>query len=150
LRARCRGATLIVTMKIFVRRQMSVALRNEPGQLARVCQLLADNLINIDAIHVLDNVEQGMIRLLTSNATLSRSVLEKNGFYVLEAELLEVEVANEPGALAQVTTRLAAAGVNIDYAYGTESPSGDSMRVCFKVADALAAGRLLRDADASA
>jgi hypothetical protein len=136
-------------MKLFVRRQMSVALRNEPGQLARICQLLGDHMINIDAIHVLDNVEQGMVRLLTSNASLTRSVLEAHGFYLLEAEVLEVELSNEPGALQRVARRLADAGINIDYAYGTESAVGASMRVCFKVADALQAARLLRTAGTS-
>lgn len=133
-------------MKLFVRRQISVALRNEPGQLARICELLAENMINIDAIHVLDTVEQGMVRLLTSNAQLARTVLERAGFYVLEAELLEVEVRHEPGALQLVASRLAAAGINIDYAYGTESAASESMRVCFKVGDALAAARVLRAA----
>lgn len=137
-------------MKLFVRRQISVALRNEPGQLAAICELLARNLVNIDAIHVLDTVEQGMVRLLTSNAQLARGMLERAGFHVVEADLLEVELSNQPGALQAVAHQLAKGGVNIDYAYGTESPGKDRMRVCFKVADALAAGRLLTDSGCAA
>lgn len=131
-------------MKLFPRRQISVALKNEPGQLARVCNLLAEHGVNIDAISVLDNVEQGMIRLLTSNPALARSVLEGNGHYVLEAEILEVELGNRPGVLGSVAAALADAGLNIDYAYGTEGSHGESMRVCIKLPDAQRAADVLR------
>src|SRR4051812_17161984 len=107
-------------MKYLLRRQISIALKNEPGQLATACQLLADHGINIDALSILDNVEQGMIRLLTSDAALTRELLSKQGWYVVEAEVLEVEVRNIPGALARVAQMLAVSAINIEYAYGTE------------------------------
>lgn len=136
-------------MKFFVRRQTSIALANEPGQLARICGLLADAAINIDAISVLDNVEQGMVRLLTSNSELARSVLDAAGLYVVEAEVLEVDLPNSPGALQRAAAALAGAGINIEYAYGTESTVGDTLRVCLKVDDTSRATRVLRESGGS-
>jgi hypothetical protein len=123
-------------MKCIVRRQISIALKNEPGQLATVCRLLADRGVNIDALSILDNVEQGVIRLLPSDAGLTRELLTRHGCYVVEAEVLEVEMLNVPGALARVARVLADAGINIEYAYGTESGAEGAMRVCFKVSNA--------------
>jgi hypothetical protein len=130
-------------MKCEVRRQISIALKNEPGQLATVCRLLADKGVNIDALSILDNVEQGVIRLLTSDSSIARNVLTAHGCYVVEAEVLEVEMRNAPGALARVAARLAQAGVNIEYAYGTEAVSDDCMRVCFKLSNPSSALDLL-------
>jgi len=133
-------------MKFFVRRQISVALKNEPGQLATVCRLLAEQRVNIDALSILDNVEQGVIRILTNDSALTREVLTNHGCYVIEADVLEVELSNHPGTLAEVARRLAVSGINIEYAYGTESTTGDGMRVCFKVSDPARAAVLLQEA----
>ena len=52
-------------MHIHLQRQLSIALENQPGRLAAISRLLADHGINIEAISVIDNVEQGMVRLMT-------------------------------------------------------------------------------------
>ena len=136
-------------MKCFVRRQISIALKNEPGQLARACSLLAEKGINIDALSVLDNVEQGVIRLLTTDPLLTRELLSQQGCYVVEAEVLEVEMRNAPGVLARVAQTLATAAINIEYAYGTESAADDTMRICLKVSNPSRALQIL-SADTSA
>jgi hypothetical protein len=133
-------------MKCFLRRQISIALKNEPGQLATVCRLLAEHKVNIDALSILDNVEQGVIRLLTSDGPLARELLTRHGCYVVEAEVLEVEMRNAPGILANVAQLLAQAGINIEYAYGTESAADDGMRVCFKLSHATRAVEILQAA----
>ena len=124
-----------VAMKCFVRRQLSVALKNEPGQLADVCRVLADQGVNIDALSVLDNVEQGVIRLLTTDPSAARELLTRYGCYVVDADVLEVEMRNSPGVLARVAHLLAEAGINIEYAYGTEAAQDDGMRICFKLSN---------------
>jgi hypothetical protein len=54
-------------MKTQTNRQITVVLENRPGQLAKVCRLLAENGINIEAISAVEGVEYGVIRITTSD-----------------------------------------------------------------------------------
>ena len=75
-------------MRIHLERQITVAIENQPGQLARVSELLAGRSVNIEAIAVIDSIEQGVIRLITSDPQLSRQLLREAGFYVIEGDVL--------------------------------------------------------------
>ncbi|HEU5078257.1 MAG TPA: ACT domain-containing protein [Opitutaceae bacterium] len=122
-------------MKLQLRRQITIALKNEPGQLAKACDALARKGVNIDAISILDTIEQGVIRLLTSDYATAREILTAQGCHVVEAEVLEIEAKNHPGTLAKLARSLADAGINIEYAYGTEGSSSELMRICLRVSD---------------
>ena len=39
------------------------------------------------------------------------------GLYILESDVLLVELENQPGALAEIARKLARADINIEYAY---------------------------------
>lgn len=106
-------------MEFAVKRQLTVALQNQPGRLAEISQLIASHGFNIEALCVIDNVEQGVIRLLIDDAGKCKDLLVKNGFYVVEAEVLTIKLSDRRGKLAAVTKALAAAHINIDYAYAT-------------------------------
>src|SRR5215207_7636148 len=103
-------------MHIEIQRQLSVALENQPGRLARISRLLAEHGINIEGICVIDNVEQGMVRMVTSDAVAARAVLEHADFHVVEAEVLALELTDRLGKLADFSEALAEAGINIEYA----------------------------------
>ncbi|MGF1498459.1 MAG: ACT domain-containing protein [Elainellaceae cyanobacterium] len=132
-------------MHAEIRRQLTIALENYPGRLAAVSALVAKHQINIEALTVIDNIEQGVIRLVTSDPTTCRSVLEEAGFYVIEAEVLVVDVVDRLGQLASMTQALADAKINIDYAYGSGDRPGAPTRVIFKVSDITQAQMLLNE-----
>ena len=119
-------------MNYRIERQLTVALENQPGRLAAICRKLAEHNINIKDLAVLDNIEQGVIRLVTSNPSLTRELLVKEGHYVVEADVLMVDLRDAPGQLARLSDALARAGVNIDYAYGSEDPAEVKMRLIVK------------------
>jgi len=120
-------------MQPHLQRQLSVALENQPGRLAAITRLLADEGVNIEAICVIDNVEQGMVRMVTSDATAARAILEQHLFHVVEAEVLALELTDRLGKLAFVSQALADAGVNIEYAYSTVDHAGARTRMILKV-----------------
>jgi hypothetical protein len=122
-------------MKYAVQRQLSIAIENQPGRLAAVGRALAGESINIRDLSVVDNVEQGMIRLITSDAVKCKAVLSKLGLYVVEADVLEVILTDTPGKLAVLSQALADAQINIDYAYGSEDKSQEHTRVILKVSN---------------
>ncbi|TVR54089.1 MAG: amino acid-binding protein [Puniceicoccaceae bacterium] len=120
-------------MKYQTRRQLSLVLENEPGVLARACEDLAREGISIEAISLIDNVEQGVVRILTSDTDRTIALLRSRGIHAIQAEILEVLLESGPGMLARVSRALAAAEVNIEYVYGSDSPQGPTMRLCLKV-----------------
>jgi hypothetical protein len=113
-------------------RQISIALENQPGALHRAAAELARNGVNIQGISVLDSIDQGVVRLRTSDAARAREVLSAIGLNIIEADVFEFDLPDQPGRLAEVCRALADGGVNIDYAYGTSLGTAKRMRVLLK------------------
>jgi hypothetical protein len=113
-------------------RQISIALENQPGALHKAAAELARHAINIEGISVLDSIDQGVVRLRPSNAPRAREVLSSIGLNIIEAEVFEFDLPDQPGRLAEVCRALAEGGVNIDYAYGTSLGTAKRMRVLLK------------------
>jgi hypothetical protein len=120
------------TMNFDLVRQISIALENQPGALHRAAAELAKQGINIQGISVLDSVDQGVVRLRTSDPAKTREILSGIGLNLMEADVFEFDLPDQPGRLAEVCRSLAEGGVNIDYAYGTSHGSAKRMRVLLK------------------
>ena len=125
-------ATISAIMHFELVRQVSIALENHPGALHRAAAELARNSVNIQGISVRDSIEQGVVRLRTSDAGKARGVLEGIGLKLIEADVFEFDLPDQPGRLAEVCKALAQGGVNIDYAYGTSHGSPQRMRMILK------------------
>ncbi len=71
------------------------------------------------AMAVHDTVDNGVVRLLVDQPTKALLLLENEDLYVLEQEVVVLEIDNAPGRLARVAQILAQADINIHYAYCT-------------------------------
>src|SRR5713101_4316231 len=91
----------------------TVRLKNEPGALARLAAKLGEHGIDIRTIGAGAVGSYGCAVLSTSNDSAARDVLRKARYTFIEGEVLNVALEDRPGALAQLTGRLAEAGVNI-------------------------------------
>lgn len=131
-------------MNFETQRQITVAIENQPGRLATVSRALAANGINIKDLSILDNIEQGVIRMVTSDPAACKAVLAAQGFHPIEAEVIVVDLPDTPGKLAVLAEALAHGGVNIDYAYGSEEPAEQKMRVVMKVSPVPRACEILK------
>jgi hypothetical protein len=132
-------------MKVHVERQISVALANQPGQLAAICKLLSAHVINIEALSLVDSLEQGVVRLLTSDPEACKKVLQSSGFYVIDGEVLVLDLFDRLGKLSEITAALAEAKVNVDYVYGSVEHPGSPIRLVLKASDATRAHALLSE-----
>jgi hypothetical protein len=119
-------------MKIHLQHQLSVALENQPGRLALVSRALAEHGIHIEALCVIDNVEQGMVRMMTNDPVAARAVVEALGLPVVEAEVIAIETTDRLGRLASIAQALADAGINIEYAYASVDHLGAQTRLIMK------------------
>jgi len=108
---------------ISIETQLAVFLDNRPGTLARTCQALAREGINILALSISDTVDHAVIRMVVSDVKKTVHVLEALHASVQEREVVFMDVPNKPGSLAKVAQKLAEAGINIEYAYCTSSAS---------------------------
>jgi hypothetical protein len=136
-------------MEYSVERQISFALENEPGVLARVCAVLRERSINIHALSIVDNVEQGMVRLVTSDPAAAVEAIRALGLYPIQADVIDLRPASIIGKLGEISRALADAGVNIDYAYGSEMGSGSRMSLILRVSPMDAAQTVLNALPAS-
>jgi hypothetical protein len=102
--------------------QLALFLENRPGTLARVCDALAAEKINIFAISTSDTVDHSVVRMVLSDAQKALNLFEAHGSLVVETEVLMIDGDNKPGSLAQIAHKLADAKVNIEYAYFATNP----------------------------
>ena len=106
-----------------VEKQLAIFLENKPGTLAEVCKVLAKEGVNIMAVTVSDTVDHAVVRIVASDATKALHLLGEAGVLVVESDVLVIDMANTPGALAKVADKLSRAKVNIEYLYGSGSPN---------------------------
>lgn len=122
-------------MNYSVQRQLSVAIENQPGRLGALSKVMASHGINIKDLSVIDNVEQGMIRLVTNDPAGCKALLIREGFYVVEADVLVFILKDSPGNLAAICQAFGEAKLNIDYAYGSEDAREEHVRIVMKVSN---------------
>jgi len=120
-------------MNFTRQRQITIAIENQPGRLAAIGKALATSGINIKSLSVLDSVEQGVIRMVTSDPATCKALLVAKGLRPVEAEVVMIDLPDMPGKLALIADALAHGGVNIDYAYGSEEPAEKKMRLVMKL-----------------
>jgi hypothetical protein len=126
-------------------KQTTVFLENKPGRLAQILSELARQKINIVALSVMDRTEHGVLRLVTEDPSATvRAISDLNAPFA-EAEVLGVELKNQPGALAHVCEVLADERINIDYAYCSSGGRNGRVFGIFKVSNVEKAQRVLSE-----
>jgi len=125
--------------------QLAVFLANRPGALARVCEALANAEINIYALATSDTVDHSVVRMVVSDPTKALMLLGEAGVLALETEVLMIETASEPGALAKIAERLAEAEINIEYAYLAGGRGAEKGLIVLRPSDVEKAQTALRD-----
>jgi hypothetical protein len=128
-----------------VRKQLTVAWQNKPGELANVCRILADVGVNIEALATAEAGEYGAIRLVVDDVESARKVFHDAAVAHTTIDVLIVEFPNRPGALSEVAGRLAAERINIEYFYSAVAPGVDRAFGVFKVSDPERADEVTRN-----
>lgn len=100
-------------------RDCSIQLTNNPGDLARVAEALARRGVNIKAITALSIDGNAMARILPDDIVAARSAFEAAKIRFSESEVHVVLLENKAGVLANLTSRLGDAHVNLEAIYVT-------------------------------
>src|SRR6266550_6455135 len=100
-------------------RDCSIQLTNHPGDLGRVAQALARRGVNIKALAAISVGGTAVARILPDDIVVARSALETANIKFTESEVHVVLLENKAGVLANVTSRLGEAGINLEAIYIT-------------------------------
>lgn len=120
----------------MIKTELTLRLQNSPGALARVCDLLASESINISAM-MLD--PGGAMRFIVDNPTHAAGLLRERNYDVAERPVLFVQLGHRAGTFAGVARMLAASGINLDYAYATVPDNQQNAAIVIGVPDAMRA-----------
>jgi hypothetical protein len=94
-------------------RQFIIQLENHPGELAHLARALSARGVDIKHISCVGAGPLSCAMIDTSDEGSTREVLHGIGHDFIEGEALVVDVEDRTGGFADVTERLAHAGVNI-------------------------------------
>ena len=99
---------------------LTVILRDRPGELARLGEVTGAAGVNILGLAAFTGEGRGVIHLLfdDDDAARARAAIEDAGLGLADdREVLVVDVNDKPGTLGEMARELAEAGVNIELAY---------------------------------
>ncbi len=126
-----------------ITKQLALFLENRPGTLARVGDALGQAKINIYAISISDTVDHSVVRMVVSDPARALAIFEEHGTLVVEDDVLMITGDNKPGSLGRLAHKLAAAKVNIEYAYCATAPEAKEGLMVLRVSNARKAMKVL-------
>ena len=112
-------------------RELFVVVDNKPGMLGELLGHLAKEKINIEAIGLFQDVA----KLSVSDFDRAQKALLLRKYEVETREVLRLDLDNKPGSFAFIASRLANAGLNIEYCYATVGKGQKNATVIVDVPD---------------
>ena len=125
-------------------KQITAWMESQPGQLGRIAKALGDAKVNITGFTAYGTGGESPIRLQVGSPAKAKKVLQGLGVRVTEEEVLRLTLADKPGILGEVGSRLGQANINVDYAYGSVAKGGKKADVVLGVTDLVGAAKALR------
>jgi hypothetical protein len=95
-----------------------IDIENTPGALAEIAAAISDAGVNISAATCVGPGERAELHILVPHAEAARHSLAISHLAVSrEREVVVVDVEDRPGVLADLTRKIARAGVDLDLVY---------------------------------
>ena len=159
----------------MVRTEISLFMKNVPGELGKLATLFGSEGINIDALTIQDasayvmelfkargkslkriasaasynsmrkdSVEFALIRLLVGDTDKAVDLLSKNDYVFDIMPVIALELDNNPGELAKITSKFGEEGININYVYGSVSSPDEKCLFVFCPEDIELAAKIFK------
>jgi len=98
-------------------KEFDVYVQNKPGELAKVCEMLGNQGVNIKAIASERASDRPMIKIVTDDEATAKSALARSGILFDLRDVVAVKMPDRPGELGKIARKLARAMVNVDSIY---------------------------------
>jgi hypothetical protein len=92
----------------------TVEMENKPGELARLCEAMADSHINL-VLSAAANGDEGTVVFVADDEAAAQAVLLDAGLRYEMRPALIITMENQPGSGATTFRKLADAGVNAEF-----------------------------------
>ncbi|MEM6749050.1 MAG: acetolactate synthase [Planctomycetota bacterium] len=123
--------------------QFSVFLHNRVGGMLELLKALRAEALTVAGFSILDSTGHAVVRVLTSRSELARRLLQRHNLPFSEADVLCVELYDEP-QLPLIFDPLLHAELNLHYAYALlVRPRGRPIVACC-CDDVVLAGQIIR------
>jgi hypothetical protein len=97
---------------------LAIDIENKPGALAQVAAAISDAGVNIAAATCIGTGERAELHVLVPHAEAARHLLAISHLAVTrESEVVVIDVEDRPGVLADLTRKIARAGVDLNLLY---------------------------------
>ena len=128
-------------------RQISVFLENEKGKFAEIARLLGNNGINMKAFTVSETQDFGIARIIVERDQIERAfnLIKANSCAVTMTQVVYLECANKPGAMAEAMEKLSAAGISVEYMYAFTDSSSEFSRVIIRPDNTELANQIIQE-----
>jgi hypothetical protein len=124
-------------------KELKVRTEDRPGLLGEIASALGEKKVNLRAVNAWVEGGEGVLRMIVDKVGPAKRVLAARGWDVEEKDVVELELADKPGALGEAATALGEAGVNIEYVF-VGTGGARKATVFFGVSDVPAAMKALR------
>jgi hypothetical protein len=97
---------------------LQVSLEDRPGALAEAARAVAEAGVNLEGVLAYTAAGESAAQFVVSDEFAARAALEHAGHSIVGVrDVFAVPLEDQPGALAELTQRLADAGINLSLAY---------------------------------
>ena len=110
-------------------------MKTSPGCSRIFTKVLGDAQVNILAFLTTTSGREGLTRVVVDRSGTAKKVFASAGLAYTEADVLQLELPNTPGALAKFARKLAEEDINITTGYATGGKGSRKTTVVLAVSD---------------
>src|SRR5207253_10996368 len=100
-------------------KQFTITIDNQPGAVARIAKTLGDAKVNILSLLGTAQGAAGIVQLIAEDARRAKKALDNARISYQETPAETYDLPHKPGALAEISDKLAAKGVNLNSIHTT-------------------------------
>lgn len=116
-------------------KQLTVSHENLPGMLAHIAKVLGDAQVNILAFLTTTSGSEGLTHFIVDRSETAKKAFASAGLVCTEADVLQLELPNTPGALTKFARKLAEEDINITLGYATSEKGSKKACVVLALSD---------------
>jgi len=114
-----------MVVNVRLGKEIVVTIVNKVGILAEMSDIIANHGINIEAVGGYATENAASIMIVTGDNLRAMDALKAKGYKsAVESEVVILDMENKPGALKNITRKLATEDIDIKHIYGSAC-SGD-------------------------
>ncbi|MDP1854074.1 MAG: ACT domain-containing protein [Candidatus Omnitrophota bacterium] len=105
-------------------KEIRIETEDRPGMLEEISSALSDSKINIKHIAAYAQEGKAHFMIVSEDNEKAYQALRSKGYVAIEKEVVLLGLADTVGMLKQVAEKIKAAGISLNYLYGTTCADG--------------------------